>query len=272
MEQKRPNIAGDEEMAPEKPLKPALQKPPGFRDQQNPPSSATPSGTATLPRRRPRPIHPASQYPEKKRRWSICRIFCCCVCIVVAVILLLLIIAVAVFFLWYSPKLPVVRLASFTISNFNFSEGKSDDGWSFLTADATAMLDFRNPNGKLGFYYGDTDVAVILGEKDFETNFGSTKVKGFVEKPGNRTAVIIPTRVRKRQVDDPTVKRLRAELKSKALLVKVTAKTKVALAVGSRRIVTLGVSIKCGGVRLQTLDSQMAKCTIKMLKWIKLRS
>lgn len=262
MEQKRPTIAGDEEMAAEKPLKPALQKPPGFRDQQNPPS-----GTSTLPRRRPRPIHPASLYPEKKRRCSFCRVFCCCVCIFVAVILLLLLIAVAVFFLWYSPKLPVVRLASFKISNFNFSSGNSDDGWSFLTADTTAVLDFRNPNGKLSFYYGDADVAVILGEKDFETNLGSTKVKGFVEKPGNRTAVIVPTRVRKRQVDDPTAKSLRADLKSNKLLVKVTAKTKVGLAVGSRKIVTVGVSLICGGVRLQTLDSQMAKCTIKMLKW-----
>ena len=129
------------------------------------------------------------------------------------------------------------------------------------------MLDFRNPNGKLGLFYGDADVAVILGEKDFETNLGSTKVKGFVQKPGNRTAVIIRTRVRTQQVDDPTAKRLRAELKSKKLLVKVSAKTKVGFAVGSRRIVTVGVSLKCGGVRLQTLDSQMAKCTITILKW-----
>ncbi|KAL1220729.1 NDR1/HIN1-like protein 13 [Cardamine amara subsp. amara] len=268
MEQKQPTIAGDEEMAAEKPLKPVLQKPPGFRDQQNPQSSAP----LTFPSRRPRPIHPASLYPEKKRRWGFCRVFCCCVCIFVSVILLLLLIAVAVFFLWYSPKLPVVRLASFKISNFNFTDGKSDDGWSFMTADATAMLDFRNRNGKLRFYYGDADVAVILGEKDFETDLGSTKVKGFVETPGNRTAVIVPTKVRRRQVDDPTAKRLQAELKSKQLLVKVTTKTKVGLAVGSRRIVTVGVSIRCGGVRLQTLDSQMAKCTIKMLKWIKLRS
>ncbi|KAJ4914587.1 hypothetical protein Rs2_00137 [Raphanus sativus] len=272
MDQKTANIATDEENAAEKPLKPALQKPPGFRDQQNPPASETPSGTATLPRRRPRPMHPASLYPEKKRRWSRCRVFCCCFCIVVAVILLLLLVAGAVFFLWYSPKLPVLRLASFRTSNFNFSSGKTDDGWSFLTADATTMLDFRNPNGKLGFYYGDADVAVILGEKDFETNLGSTKVKGFVQKPGNRTAVIIRTRVRTLQVDDPTAKRLRAELKSKTLLVKVSAKTKVGLAVGSRRIVNMGVSLKCGGVRLLTLDSQMGKCTITILKWIKLRS
>ncbi|CAE5956282.1 unnamed protein product [Arabidopsis arenosa] len=243
MDQKRPTIAGDEEMAAEEPLKPALQKPPGFRDQQNQPL-APPSGTATLPRRRPRPIHPASLYPEKKRRCSFCRVFCCCVCIFLAVILLIFLIAVAVFFLWYSPKLPVVRLASFKISNFNFSDGKSDDGWSFLTADTTAVLDFRNPNGKLTFYYGDADVAVILGEKDFETNLGSTKVKGFIEKPGNRTAVIVPTRVRKRQVDDPTAKRLQAELKGKKLLVTVTAKTKVGLAVGSRKIVTVGALCK----------------------------
>ncbi|CAN8310883.1 unnamed protein product [Cochlearia groenlandica] len=265
MEQKQPTTVGDEEMAAEKPLNPpALQKPPGFREQQDP-SSATPPGTATLPRLRPRP---PSFYPENKRRSSRCGVLCCCVCIVVAVILLLLIIAVAVFFIWYNPKLPVIRLAAFKISNFNFSGGKTnDDGWSFLTSNATAMLNFRNRNGKLTFYYGDADVAVILGEKDFETNLGSTKVKGFIGKPGNRTDVIIQTIVRNRQVDDPTAKRLRAELKSKRLLVKVTAKTKIGLAVGSRRFVTVDVSLKCGRVRLQTLDTKMTKCTIKILKW-----
>jgi hypothetical protein len=52
----------------------------------------------------------------------------------------------------------------------------------------------------------------------------------------------------------------------------VMAKTKVGLGVGRRKIVTVGVTISCGGVRLQTLDSKMSKCTIKMLKWIKLHS
>ncbi|KAG5405239.1 hypothetical protein IGI04_011358 [Brassica rapa subsp. trilocularis] len=147
-----------------------------------------------------------------------------------------------------------------------------DDGLSQLTAKTTAKLDFRNPNGKLRYYYGDADVAVRVGDGDFETSLGSTKVKGFVEKPGNRTAVIVPINVKGQQVDDLTVKRLRAEMKSKKLVVKVTVKTKVGLAVGRRRIVTVGISISCGGVTLQTLDKQMAKCTITMLKWITLHS
>lgn len=136
-----------------------------------------------------------------------------------------------------------------------------------MTAEATAKLEFRNPNGKLRYYYGDADVAVTVGDGDFETSLGSTKVKGFVEKPGNRTVVIVPIKVKKQQVDDPTVKRLRLEMRSKKLVVKVTAKTKLGLAVGRRKIVTVGVSLRCGGVKLQTLDSKMAKCTITTLKW-----
>ncbi|CAH2069263.1 unnamed protein product [Thlaspi arvense] len=263
------NPTGDEEMAAEKLLKPVLQKPPGYHELHAPPE--TPNASSSTKRRRP-PKHmiPASFYPEKKRQWSRCRVFCCCVCITVAIVILLLILTVSLFFLWYSPRLPVVRLASFRVSNFNFSTGKSGDGLSHLTAEATARLDFRNPNGKLRYYYGDVDVAMSVGDGDFETRLvvvGSTKVKGFVEKPGNRTVVIVPIKVKKQQVDDLTAKRLRAEMKSKKLVVKVTAETKLGLAVGRRKIVTVGISLRCGGVRLQTLDSQMTKCTIKVLKW-----
>ncbi|KAH0840832.1 LOW QUALITY PROTEIN: hypothetical protein HID58_092300, partial [Brassica napus] len=132
---------------------------------------------------------------------------------------------------------------------------------SHLTADASARLDFRNPNGKLRYYYGDADVAVIVGDGDYETSLG------VCAKPGNRTVVIVPVKVKREEVDDPTVKLLRAEMKSKKLVVKVTAKTKLGLAVGRRKILTVGITLRCGGVTLQNLDKQMAKCTIKMLKW-----
>ncbi|XP_010427784.1 PREDICTED: uncharacterized protein LOC104712550 isoform X2 [Camelina sativa] len=263
-------------MAGETLLKPVLQKPPGYRELHSQPqtplgsSSSTTSSTAL--RRRPKHTIPASFYPTKKKQWSRCRVFCCCVCITVAIVILLLTLAVSVFFLWYSPRLPVVRLASFRVSTFNFAGGKSGDGLSQLTAEATARLDFRNPNGKLWYHYGDSDVEVSVGDGDFETSLGSTRVNGFVEKPRNRTVVNVPIKVKKQQVDDPTVKRLKAEMKSKKLVVRVTAKTKLGLAVGRRKIVTVGVSISCGDVRLRELDSKMSKCTIKMLKWIKLHS
>ena len=110
-------------------------------------------------------------------------------------------------------------------------------------------------------------MAVIVGDGDYERSLGSTKVKGFVQKPGNRTVVIVPVKVKREEVDDPAVKLLRAEMKSKKLVVKVTAKTKLGLSVGRRKILTVGITLRCGGVTLQKLDKQMAKCTIKMLKW-----
>ncbi|XP_010556583.1 PREDICTED: uncharacterized protein LOC104825868 [Tarenaya hassleriana] len=267
----RPTMTAEEETAPEKPMRPMLQKPPGYRDPHAPPPE-TGKGTKLLQRKQL--LLPASLYPEekKRRRRSRCRVFWCCFCISVAVVVFLLLLTAALFFLWYSPKLPVVRLASFRLQTLNFSGGKPDDGWSLMTAETTARLNFRNPNGKLRYYYGDADVALTVGDGDFETAVGSTRVKGFVEKPGNRTVVIVSSRLRNQQVDDPTAKRLREELKSKTLVVKVTARTRVGLGVGRRRIGTVGVSLKCGGVRLQTLDSNMAKCSIKMLKWITLHS
>ncbi|CAN6845971.1 NDR1/HIN1-like protein 6 isoform X1 [Brassica napus] len=249
-------------------LKPVLQKPPGYHELHAPPETPNAlSSSSTLRRRPPKFMIPPSFYPDKKKKWSRCRVFCCCFCITVAILILLLIIAVSVFFLWYSPRLPVVRLASFRVSNFNFSNGKPRDGLSHLTAEASARLDFRNPNGKLRYYYGDADVAVSVGDGDYETSLGSTEVKGFMQKPGNRTVVIVPVKVKREEVDDPTVKMLLAEMKSKKLVVKVTAKTKLGLAVGRRKILTVGITLRCGGVTLQKVDKQMAKCTIKMLKW-----
>ncbi|CAH8389998.1 unnamed protein product [Eruca vesicaria subsp. sativa] len=257
-------------------LKPVLQKPPGYHELHAPPETPNAlSSSSTLRRRPPKYMIPPSFYPDKKKKWSRCRVLCCCFCITLAILILLLIITLSVFFLWYSPRLPVVRLASFRLSNFDFSDGKPRDGLTHLTAEATASLDFRNPNGKLRYHYGDADVAVSIGDGDgdYETSLGSTKVKGFVQKPGNRTVVIVPVKVKRQEVDDPTVKRLRAEMKSKKLVVKVTAKTKVGLAVGRRKIVTVEISLSCGGgATLQSLDKQMAKCTITMLKWIKLHS
>ncbi|KAJ0229937.1 Late embryogenesis abundant hydroxyproline-rich glycoprotein family protein [Hirschfeldia incana] len=247
-------------------LKPVLQKPPGYHELHAPPETPNAlSSSSTLRRRPPKYMIPPSFYPDKKKKWSRCRLFCCCFCITLAVLILLLIITVSVFFLWYSPRLPVVRLASFRVSNFNFSNGKPGD--LHLTTEASARLDFRNPNGKLQYYYGDADVAVSVGDGDYETSLGSTKVKGFVQKQGNRTVVIVPVKAKRQEVDDPTVKRLRAEMKIKKLVVKVTAKMKLGLAVGRSKIVTLGITLSCGGVTLQMLDKQMAKCTITMLKW-----
>ncbi|CAN8248180.1 unnamed protein product [Cochlearia groenlandica] len=259
----------------EKLLKPVLQKPPGYHElianksSFSSSSSSSSSSTSKLRRRPPKHMIPPSFYPHNKSQWSRCRVFCCCFSITVAIFILLLILAVSVFFLCYSPRLPLVRLSSFRFSNFNFSSGKSGDGLSLLTADATARLEFKNPNEKLRYYFGDADVAVSVGDGDFETSLGSTtKVKGFVEKPGNRTVLIVPIKVKNQQVDDPTVKRLRSEIKTKKLLVKVTAKTKLGLAVGRRKILTVGITLFCGGVKLQSLlDSNMSRCTITMLKW-----
>ncbi|XP_056849098.1 NDR1/HIN1-like protein 6 [Raphanus sativus] len=254
-------------------LKPVLQKPPGYHELHAPPETPNAlSSSSTLRRRPPKHMIPPSFYPDKKKKWTRCRVFCCSFCITLAILIILLIITVSVFFLWYSPRLPVVRLASFHVSDFNISNGKPSDGLSHLTAEASARLDFRNPNGKLRYYYGDADVAVSVGDGDYETSLGSTKVKGFVQKQGNRTVVIVPFKLKRQEVDDPTVKRFRAEIKSKKLVVKVTAKTKVGLAVGKHKIVTVGITLSCGGVTLQTLGKQMAKCTIKLLKWIKLHS
>ncbi|CAA7016874.1 unnamed protein product [Microthlaspi erraticum] len=250
------------------PMKPVLQKPPGYRD----PNAATPP-PPTPPPIAVRPEHqpmrktsamPSSFRPKRKRR-SCCRFCCCCVCISLVLFIFLLLVGTAVFYLWFDPKLPTFSLASFRLDGFKLAD--DPDGAS-LSATAVARVEMRNPNSKLVFYYGDTAVELSVGSGNDETGMGETTIKGFRQGPKNSTSVKVETTVTNQLVDRGLAKRLAGKFQSKDLVISVVAKTKFGLGVAGIKIGMLAVNLRCGGVSMNKLDTDSPKCTLNTLKWV----
>ncbi|KAK8711328.1 hypothetical protein V6N13_146612 [Hibiscus sabdariffa] len=240
----------------EPPVKPVLQKPPGYRD-PNAPAGRPP------PRK---PFLPPSFHP-KKRKTNYSRACCCCFCIFFLIFLLLIIISGAVFYLWFDPKLPGFHVQSFRISHFNVT--KRPDG-TFLDAKTTARLEVRNPNGKMTYYYRDTEVHITVGEGGYETELGATTVPEFTMHKKNTTSLRVETKASNKLVVDEVGNKLKAGYKSKSLAVTVEGRTKVGVGVAGLKMGMVGVSVKCDGMSKKQLDGgdmPKAKCFINMLKW-----
>ncbi|KAK5776127.1 hypothetical protein PVK06_044086 [Gossypium arboreum] len=136
----------------EPPLKPVLQKPPGYKDPK-----AAQFGFRPPPRK---PVLPPSFNPRKRNR-SFYRVCCCWLCIFVLVLVLLAVIGGLVFYIWFDPKFPVFHIRSFRITHFNITE--RPDG-TYLDAATTTRLEMKNPNVKITYYYCETEVGVSVGE------------------------------------------------------------------------------------------------------------
>ncbi|KAA3475216.1 protein YLS9-like [Gossypium australe] len=243
----------------EPPVKPVLQKPPGYKD---------PNSPAGQPRFRPpprKPVLPPSFHP-KKRKISYGRACCCCFCIFFLIFLLLILICGAVFYLWFDPKLPGFHIQSFRISRFNVT--KKPDG-TYLDARTTTRLEVKNPNGKMTYYYGDTEVAVSFGEGGYETELGTTTVPAFTMLEKNTRSLRVETKESNKLVVDEVGNKLVARYRSKSLPVNVEARTKVGVGVAGLKIGMVGVTVKCDGMSKKQLDGgDMPKCVINMLKCI----
>ncbi|KHG13065.1 D-alanine--poly (phosphoribitol) ligase subunit 1 [Gossypium arboreum] len=243
----------------EPPVKPVLQKPPGYKD---------PSSPAGQRRFRPpprKPVLPPSFHP-KKRKTSYGRACCCCFCIFFLIFLLLILICGAVFYLWFDPKLPGFHIQSFRISRFNVT--KRPDG-TYLDARTTTRLEVKNPNRKMIYYYGDTEVEVSLGEGGYETELGTTTVPAFTMLEKNTRSLRVETKASNKLVVDEVGNKLRARYRSKSLPVNVEARTKVGVGVAGLKIGMVGVTVKCDGMSKKQLDGgDMPKCVINMLKWL----
>ncbi|TYH43125.1 hypothetical protein ES332_D11G106800v1 [Gossypium tomentosum] len=243
----------------EPPVKPVLQKPPGYKD---------PNSPAGQRRFRPpprKPVLPLSFHP-KKRKTSYGRACCCCFCIFFLIFLLLILICGAVFYLWFDPKLPGFHIQSFRISRFNVT--KRPDG-TYLDARTTTRLEVKNPNGKMTYYYGDTEVEISFGEGGYETELGTTTVPAFTMLEKNTRSLRVETKASNKLVVDEVGNKLRARYRSKSLPVNVEARTKVGVGVAGLKIGMVGVTVKCDGMSKKQLDGgDMPKCVINMLKWL----
>ncbi|XP_019056688.1 PREDICTED: uncharacterized protein LOC104802056 [Tarenaya hassleriana] len=241
-------------------MKPVLQKPPGYRDPNMGGGPPPPPPGIRLPARKPA----LPKFQPKKKRRSCCLSCCCCFCVALLLIIFLLIVASAVFYLWFDPKLPTVSLASCRLDQFKVVP---DPDGATLSAAAMARVELKNPNAKLALYFGDTDMAVTVGQGIEETSLGSATVPGFRQGPRNTTSIKVATGVKNELVDNNVAKRLAAKFQSKDLLINVEAKSKVGLGIGNVKIGMLGITLRCGGVSLDKLDSDSPKCILNTLKW-----
>ncbi|KFK37398.1 hypothetical protein AALP_AA4G251900 [Arabis alpina] len=255
------------------PMKPVLQKPPGYRDPNSPSSPPPPPPPIAArpqqqqPMRKPSATIPSSFRPKKKRR-NCCRFCCCFICISLILLIFLLLISTAIFYLWFDPKLPTFTLSSFRLDDFKLSD--DPDGAS-LSATAIARVEMRNPNTKLVFYYGNTDVEMSVGSGNDETDMGKTTVNGFRQGPKNSTSVKVETNVKNELVERGLAKRLGNKFQSKDLVINVVAKTNIGLGVGGIKIGMLAVNLRCGGVSLNKLDTDSPKCILNTLKWVNIQ-
>ncbi|GLU00773.1 hypothetical protein SLE2022_181180 [Rubroshorea leprosula] len=237
---------------------PVLQKPPGFRD---------PNG---LPARPAKPVPrkvalPPSFNPKKKRRNCCPACYCCC-CVFLLILVILIVICGIVFFFWFDPKLPTFHIQSFRFTRFNVTS--RTDG-QYLDAQTVTRIEVRNPNEKISFYYGATEVDVSVGEGDDQTELGTARLPAFTQKNQITTSLKIETKVDDQQVNEGTGDRLLARFGSKNLAVKVEVRTKVGVGVGAMKFGKFGVTVTCRGATLKELNgSTMPKCDITLLRWI----
>ncbi|XP_044502370.1 NDR1/HIN1-like protein 13 [Mangifera indica] len=237
--------------------KPILQKPPGYKDPTVP--------VQRNPRAPPRKLVLPPSFHQKKQRMSFRRICCCSFCILTLLLVTIISISFAVFYLWFDPKLPVFHLQSFSFRFFNVSV--KTDG-TYLNVATLTRVEARNPNEKLTYYYGVSEVEVSAG-KDKEIEFGSKNLAGFTQAKHSMTSLKIETK-NNQLVEDGAGTRLMSRYKNKDMVVNVDIRTRVGVGWKGWKIrpLNLGVNVICGGVTLKTLNGEMPKCTINLLKWI----
>lgn len=242
----------------EPPKKPALQKPPGYRDPRGP--------GKPVPRPPPRkPALPPSFRTKRKRR-SCGRTCCCFLCFLIVILIIAAVVVGGVSYLWFSPKFPVFHLQSYRIPVFNVTV--KPDG-TYLDARTVIRIEVRNPNSKLKVYYGRTEINAVVGKAETETELGQSEVAGFTQGNENARSLKIESSAKNRLIDDGVGRKLKSGYKNKHLEVRVEARTSVGYVVGRWRIGALRVTLSCGGMTFKSLDGggDMPKCTVNLLRW-----
>ncbi|XP_022974637.1 NDR1/HIN1-like protein 6 isoform X2 [Cucurbita maxima] len=241
----------------EPPLKPVLQKPPGYKE----------LNLAAQPVVRPsarKLILPSPMNQKNKKRRSFCRRCCCFLCFFLLVLIVVVVAAGGVLYLWFEPKLPVFHLQLFRISKLNVTD-KSDG--SYLNARTLGRIEIKNPNSKLSLNYGDIEIKIAAGEGT-QTELGSTILRSFVQSTENKTSLKIETIVSNETVDSGAGRKLISGNRTGELIVNVGAQTKIGYMVNGRRMLPVKIEVTCGGVRLKSLiRGDMPKCSIHLRRW-----
>ncbi|XP_065864140.1 NDR1/HIN1-like protein 6 [Euphorbia lathyris] len=229
-----------------------LQKPPGYVSD----SSGKPIG---------RPPNRNAFFQPRKRQSNCCRMCCCIFFIICLILLFIFVILAGVMYLWLEPKMPVFHLQSFKISKFSVTQ--KYDG-TYIDAATMARMEVKNPNSKLTYRYGLSQVGITTGT-DQETELGSTSLRGFRQKPMNTTSVKIETSVKNQVIEDGLGAKLGSDFKNKNMVVNIRVKTSVGVAFIGVEIGMLAVDVYCDNIKLNQIeDGLMPKCTIHTFKWI----
>lgn len=245
----------------DKPMKPVLPRPPGYRDPSHPVKSAP----RPLPTKKT--LVPPSLQPRKRRSRHYCRLCLCCSILLFIIVILLLVISGGLFYIWFDPKLPVFHLQSFKFPTFRVT--RKSDG-TYLTAKMVARIEVRNPNEKIMYHFGESEVGTTMGDE--EVNLGSTSLPKFKQEKGNATSLKTVTSVKSELVEDRIGSAILNQFKNKKLKVKMNVRTRVGISVAGMKTGMLGVEVLCGGVTLKETESgEMPRCVMKILKWIVVR-
>ncbi|KAJ6675261.1 LATE EMBRYOGENESIS ABUNDANT (LEA) HYDROXYPROLINE-RICH GLYCOPROTEIN FAMILY [Salix viminalis] len=155
------------------------------------------------------------------------------------------------------------------LNSRTFRVTKKSDG-TYLTAKMVARIEVRNPNEKIMYHFGVSEVGTTMGDE--EVNLGSTSLPKFTQEKGNATSLKTVTSVKSELVEDRIGSAILNQFKNKKLKVKMNVRTRVGISVAGMKTGVLGVEVLCGGVTLKETESgEMPRCVMKILKWIIVR-
>ncbi|CAL9770489.1 unnamed protein product, partial [Musa acuminata subsp. burmannicoides] len=259
-------------MAEEKPTsKPALQRPPGYRD----PAAAAPGVPRPPPRRQPLPPsfrRPGKPLPRHRRpRRSCCCRICCWASAVALVAAALFAVATALAYLWFQPHLPSFRLAYLNATQLRVAA--RPDG-TFLDVATHVGILATNPNGRLVLEYGDGEARIAVADDDGDVAVGTAAIAGFEQGRRNRTLVRFASAVKGVAVDEVAGARIRAGFRSKEVRFLVDVRTRLGVRVGGKNTGKVPIRVGCDPVSLKqgVSGGTLPKCRFYFLRWYALCS
>ncbi|KAL0412125.1 UNVERIFIED_CONTAM: hypothetical protein Slati_3802200 [Sesamum latifolium] len=234
-------------------LKPPLQKPPGYREDNTP------------VRRAPRkPVNLPPSFYKIKRRSACCRTCCCCFCILTVILILAVAAAGGLFYLLFQPRLPEIHLTSIDFKKFKVTT--ASDG-PVLDSECSIGVEIKNPNQELKIVYDRTQIS--LSAADGNANLGKETVPGFTQNKNNVTNLKFTMKAEKELLDSKSADELKNGFKSKSLLIDAELTTGIGLKGSGWTTSTARVDVLCRGVRLSQVrdGGEMPKCRFKILNW-----
>lgn len=240
-----------------------------------PPAPATTTTTnATFPANKAqlynanRPAYRPQPPPRRGHRRS-----CWCACCLWLTLLIILVvflaaIAAAVFYVLYRPHRPSFTVTSLQLSRFNLTD-------TALTSNFNVTVLARNRNSKISFDYDPIDVKFVSGGVEI----GDGQFAAFTHGRKNVTTLRSVVRRSGGLPDGTDVSRLRSEMRSRNLAVRVQLDTKVKVRVGKIDTKKVAIRVTCDGIRISVPNGRTAssgttsnvKCKVdprvKIIRW-----